>query len=255
VKLDNGLRAAQGCAPRPRRRTGRPRRGPAPRSGTAGGAGSAAGLRASRSRNSRTRRCSPPSAGGLVAAVTDGSVHSYARATFYTGLAAWAWDELAGGAKWRVARSEALAPSTSSSRSPPPSGHDDRSPSFAPAADLLPIRAQSSHATPPGRIAPLVRVDGDGREVRGPGRRRIDIVDEGVADQDVIMSSGRPLNRRLEQDLSGGGQRLVVEVAEDDPGALLARWPSSSRVAESRSVGHIDDGGGARPAAVDAEQR
>jgi hypothetical protein len=38
--------------------------------------------------------------GWLVAAVTDGSVHTYARATFYTGLAAWAWDELAGGANW-----------------------------------------------------------------------------------------------------------------------------------------------------------
>lgn len=38
--------------------------------------------------------------GWLVAGLTDGSVHAYARATFYTGLAAWAWEELAGGANW-----------------------------------------------------------------------------------------------------------------------------------------------------------
>jgi hypothetical protein len=35
--------------------------------------------------------------GWLVAALTDGSAHAYARATFYTGLAAWAWEELADG--------------------------------------------------------------------------------------------------------------------------------------------------------------
>lgn len=39
-------------------------------------------------------------AGWLVAALTDGSLHSYARAAFYAGLAAWAWEELAGGANW-----------------------------------------------------------------------------------------------------------------------------------------------------------
>jgi hypothetical protein len=39
-------------------------------------------------------------AGWLVAALTDGSVHAYARATFYVGLAAWAWAELAGGVNW-----------------------------------------------------------------------------------------------------------------------------------------------------------
>ena len=38
--------------------------------------------------------------GWLVAALTDGSVHAYARATFYTGLAAWAWGELEEGANW-----------------------------------------------------------------------------------------------------------------------------------------------------------
>jgi hypothetical protein len=38
--------------------------------------------------------------GLLVAALTDGSVHAYARAAFYAGLAAWAWAELAGGANW-----------------------------------------------------------------------------------------------------------------------------------------------------------
>ena len=37
------------------------------------------------------------SGGWLVAALTDGSVHDYARATFYTGLAAWAWKELEDG--------------------------------------------------------------------------------------------------------------------------------------------------------------
>jgi hypothetical protein len=36
-------------------------------------------------------------AGWLVAALTDGLVHHCARATFYTGLAAWAWKELEGG--------------------------------------------------------------------------------------------------------------------------------------------------------------
>jgi hypothetical protein len=38
--------------------------------------------------------------GWLVAALTDGSVHAYARAAFYGGLAAWAWEELADGANW-----------------------------------------------------------------------------------------------------------------------------------------------------------
>jgi len=38
--------------------------------------------------------------GWLVAALTGGSVHSYARATFYAGLSAWAWEELAGGVNW-----------------------------------------------------------------------------------------------------------------------------------------------------------
>jgi hypothetical protein len=36
----------------------------------------------------------------LVAALTDGSVHAYARATFYAGIAAWAWVELARGVNW-----------------------------------------------------------------------------------------------------------------------------------------------------------
>jgi hypothetical protein len=35
--------------------------------------------------------------GWAVAAATDGDVHSYARAVFYAGLAAWAWEELAAG--------------------------------------------------------------------------------------------------------------------------------------------------------------
>ncbi len=38
--------------------------------------------------------------GWLLARLTDGSVHAYARATFYAGLAAWAWAELVGGANW-----------------------------------------------------------------------------------------------------------------------------------------------------------
>lgn len=38
--------------------------------------------------------------GWLVAALTDGSVHAYGRAVFYSGLAAWAWEELAGGVNW-----------------------------------------------------------------------------------------------------------------------------------------------------------
>jgi hypothetical protein len=36
----------------------------------------------------------------LVAAATDGSVHYYARAAFFTALAAWAWGEMAAGANW-----------------------------------------------------------------------------------------------------------------------------------------------------------
>jgi hypothetical protein len=39
-------------------------------------------------------------AGWLVAALTGGSGHDVARATFYTGLAAWAWKELEGGVNW-----------------------------------------------------------------------------------------------------------------------------------------------------------
>jgi hypothetical protein len=38
--------------------------------------------------------------GWVVAVATDGSAHAYARATFYTGLAAWAWLELADGTNW-----------------------------------------------------------------------------------------------------------------------------------------------------------
>ena len=38
--------------------------------------------------------------GWLVAALTDGPAHAYARAAFYAGLAAWAWEELAGGVNW-----------------------------------------------------------------------------------------------------------------------------------------------------------
>ena len=38
--------------------------------------------------------------GQLVAVMTDGSVHAYARAAFYVGLAAWAWEELVSGVNW-----------------------------------------------------------------------------------------------------------------------------------------------------------
>jgi hypothetical protein len=36
----------------------------------------------------------------LVAVVTHGSVHDYARALFYAGLAAWGWEELSSGVNW-----------------------------------------------------------------------------------------------------------------------------------------------------------
>ena len=36
----------------------------------------------------------------IVAAVTHGSVHAYARAAFYAALAAWAWEEVAEGTNW-----------------------------------------------------------------------------------------------------------------------------------------------------------
>ncbi len=39
-------------------------------------------------------------AGWLVAAVTEGPVHFYARAVLYAGLAAWAWGELTSGVNW-----------------------------------------------------------------------------------------------------------------------------------------------------------
>jgi hypothetical protein len=39
-------------------------------------------------------------AGALVAMVTTGTVHDYGRATFYTGLAAWAWLEVTAGSNW-----------------------------------------------------------------------------------------------------------------------------------------------------------
>jgi hypothetical protein len=39
-------------------------------------------------------------AGLLVASVTGGSAHAYARAAFYAALAAWAWEELASGVSW-----------------------------------------------------------------------------------------------------------------------------------------------------------
>ena len=38
--------------------------------------------------------------GWLVAALADGSVHAYARAVFYLGLAVWAWGELTSGVNW-----------------------------------------------------------------------------------------------------------------------------------------------------------
>jgi hypothetical protein len=36
----------------------------------------------------------------LVAVLTDGSVHAYARAAFYAALSVWAWAELTGGVNW-----------------------------------------------------------------------------------------------------------------------------------------------------------
>ena len=39
-------------------------------------------------------------AGWLVAALTGGLAHDVARATFYAGLAAWAWKELEAGVNW-----------------------------------------------------------------------------------------------------------------------------------------------------------
>jgi hypothetical protein len=36
----------------------------------------------------------------LVAALTTGTTHAYSRATFYTGLAVWAWAEAASGVNW-----------------------------------------------------------------------------------------------------------------------------------------------------------
>jgi hypothetical protein len=36
----------------------------------------------------------------LLARATDGSIHAYARAAFYAGLTAWAWEELTDGVNW-----------------------------------------------------------------------------------------------------------------------------------------------------------
>lgn len=44
----------------------------------------------------------------LIAAATGGSVHYYARAAFFTALAAWAWEEMTAGANW-VRRALGLA--------------------------------------------------------------------------------------------------------------------------------------------------
>jgi hypothetical protein len=38
--------------------------------------------------------------GWLAAAVTDGTLHAYARAVLFAALAAWAWGELTSGANW-----------------------------------------------------------------------------------------------------------------------------------------------------------
>jgi hypothetical protein len=38
--------------------------------------------------------------GWILAALTDGSVHAYARAAFYVGIAAWGWEEVASGVNW-----------------------------------------------------------------------------------------------------------------------------------------------------------
>ena len=38
--------------------------------------------------------------GRAIAVMTDGSVHAYARAAFYAGLAAWAREELVSGVNW-----------------------------------------------------------------------------------------------------------------------------------------------------------
>jgi len=38
--------------------------------------------------------------GRAIAVMTDGSVHAYARAAFYAGLAAWATEELVSGLNW-----------------------------------------------------------------------------------------------------------------------------------------------------------
>ena len=38
--------------------------------------------------------------GLLIASTANGSMQTYARAAFYAGLAAWAWEELVSGANW-----------------------------------------------------------------------------------------------------------------------------------------------------------
>ena len=38
--------------------------------------------------------------GRAITVMTDGSVHAYARAALYAGLAAWAWEELVSGLNW-----------------------------------------------------------------------------------------------------------------------------------------------------------
>ena len=38
--------------------------------------------------------------GRAVAVMTDGPLHAYARAAFYAGLGAWAWEELVSGVNW-----------------------------------------------------------------------------------------------------------------------------------------------------------
>ena len=38
--------------------------------------------------------------GWVIAVMTNGSAHTYARATFHAGLAAWAWEERVSGVNW-----------------------------------------------------------------------------------------------------------------------------------------------------------
>jgi hypothetical protein len=166
VKLDNGLHAAEGCAPRPRRRLGPPLRGPAPRSGPLAARAvrlayelpaRATPERAAARRRRRVARCR---SNGRLSAVLRarhvlhrprgvGMGRAGGRRELGAPRARRRWPRL----RRRQGRHRPRGMTTEP---------------FAPAADLTPIRARSSHATPHQDSGLSGRTNGSNRGHRRP---------------------------------------------------------------------------------------